>query len=290
MKGMEDLLMDFAKSISREIRTRSLNFPTSFDVLIRIKRLLERPNSSIKDFAGAVQTEPVISAKLLRMANSVAFNPYGSKVTTVNEAINRVGLKSLRCLVQLVITEQVIKDCRSTELKMLASQVWAHSVDVASWAYAIAKEYNARQLRPDEAMLGGVMVDIGQFFLIARLSKFPAIEADENLLITAIQSHHQDATSQLLEIFKMPAEIARANEYDIGECHSLWPIRNVSDIVFLATLASNAPNPFLEKMDNCRVSIFECTDLDFPTTQIRAFLEKVRPERDAMHGFLSNEL
>jgi HD-like signal output (HDOD) protein len=174
MQEFERQAQAFASQIEDELQEGRLNFPTALDVSLRIKRLADNPESTMEEIAAAVRAEPVLSAKAVRMANAVLLNPYGRPVTSVNEAVKRIGLSALRCLAFAVAAEQLAQDHRSRQMRLVASGLWMHSVDVAAWSYALARHLCT--VRPDTAMLAGIMIDIGQFFLLARAADYPALE------------------------------------------------------------------------------------------------------------------
>ena len=98
MVEFESQAQRYAATIQKELREGRLNFPTAFDVSLRIKSLADDPNATLEQIARVVQAEPVLSAKVVRMANSVSLNPCGAPVTSVADAVRRIGLATLRCL------------------------------------------------------------------------------------------------------------------------------------------------------------------------------------------------
>src|SRR5690606_24603694 len=159
MQEFEQQALAFAAQIEEELQEGRVNFPTALDVSLRIKRLADNPESTLDEIAAVVKAEPVLSAKAVRMANAVLLNPYGTPVTAVNDAVKRIGLSALRCLAFAVAAEQLAQDHRSRQMRLVASGLWMHSVDVAAWSYAFAR--HLRTVSPDTAMLAGMMVDIG---------------------------------------------------------------------------------------------------------------------------------
>lgn len=231
----------FSEQIEAELHEGRLNFPTSLDVSLRIKRLADDPNSSLDDIATVVRAEPVLSAKVVRMANAVLLNPYGAQITSVTDAVKRIGLSSLRCLAFAVAAEQLSQDHRSKQTRLIAAGLWMHSIDVASWCYAFARRL--RTVNPDTAMLAGMMVDIGQFFLLARASAFPALEQDLGRFAEFVAAWNDPVAHAILEAFELPEEVVDAYEYE-NPYGGSWPPANLADLVFVASVAAETPNPF----------------------------------------------
>ena len=241
MQDFDAQAQAFSEQIEAELEDGRLNFPTSLDVSLRVKRLADDPDSSLDAIASVVKAEPVLSAKAVRMANAVLLNPYGSNISDVNTAVKRIGLASLRCLAFAVAAEQLSQDHRSKHMRLIASGLWMHSVDVASWSYAIA--HHLRTVNPDTAMLAGMMVDIGQFFLLARASSYPALEENLERFAEFVAVWNEPVGRAILEVFELPEDILDAFEYE-NPYGGSWPPANLGDLIFVASLAAETPNPF----------------------------------------------
>jgi HDOD domain len=98
-KMLEDIARELASDVS---------FPTSFDLAIHLRNVLRKPDVSLKEVARVVCVEPLVSAKLLRLANSVTRNPYGQVVVAVENAIVRLGLEATRSTAFAVAIEQLM--------------------------------------------------------------------------------------------------------------------------------------------------------------------------------------
>jgi HD-like signal output (HDOD) protein len=176
MSDFHTELRAFSADIEQELRRSELSFPAVLDLSLRIRQLADDPSSSTNQIAALVRIEPVLSARIIRLANSVIFNVLGRNISSVSEAIQRVGMSNVRVTALVVAMDQLAQEHRSKAMRALAKDVWRHSVDVAAWAYAIS-----RYLRigaPETALLAGMMIDIGQLFLIARVGRYPAVAAD----------------------------------------------------------------------------------------------------------------
>lgn len=241
MDEFEAQMQAFRQQIERELEEDSLSFPTSFDVSLRIKRLADNPESTLDEITTVVKAEPVLSAKAVRMANAVALNPYGKQTTNVPDAVGRIGLSALRCLSFAVAAEQLVHDHRSRNLRLLASGLWMHSLDVAAWAYAIAQ--HLKVANPDTAMFSGMMTDIGQFFLVARAAEYPALESGIDRFAEFAAMWSEPVARAVLEAFELPDAIVDAFPYEDPYGGS-WPPADLADVLFIASLAAETPHPF----------------------------------------------
>lgn len=277
MQEFEAQAQAFSEQIEDELEDGRLNFPTSLDVSVRIKRLADNPDSTLEQIAAVVKAEPVLSAKVVRMANAVSMNPYGGHITGVNEAVQRIGLAALRCLAFSVAAEQLAQDHRSRSMRLVASGLWMHSVDVSAWSYAIAR--HLKVCNPDTAMLAGMMVDIGQFFLLARSADYPALEGDMNRFAELVATWNEPVGRAILEVFELPEEVIDAFQYE-NPYGGAWPPGDLSDVVFIASLAAETPNPFetLLGMER-RPALLDCSTVGIEKARLAELLETARAGR-----------
>lgn len=276
MVELESQTQRYAEAIEKELAQGRLNFPTALDVSLRIKRLADDPDATLAQIARVVQAEPLLSAKVVRMANSVALNPYGTAITSVSDAVRRIGLATLRCLAFAVSAEQVAQDQRSRGMRLLASGLWMHSLEVACWAYALARKL--RVVPPDTALFAGMMVNIGQFFLLARAADFPELEADMPILAEFVETWNEPVTRALLEALDMPEDILEAFNYDDPYGGS-WPPKRLSDILFVAGLACETPSPFARLREENRESLLSNATFGIAPDAFHALIESVQEER-----------
>lgn len=241
MDDFQSQLDAFSQQIDDELRDGTLSFPTVFDLSMRIKKLADSPDSSLNDITAVVRAEPVLAAKVIRMANTLTMNPYRGEIANLQQAVGRIGLSTLRCLAFAVAAEQIARDHRSRQMRLVATGLWMHTIDVSAWAYAFAHQLERRD--PDAAMLAGLMLQLGQFYLLARAARYPALEGDMSRFAEAVAFWEDPVRNAILEAFEMPEVIIDACASD-PLAPSPWPPEAMNDIVHLAALAAETPNPF----------------------------------------------
>lgn len=277
MHDFEAQALAFSERIEQELDKGQLSFPTSLDVSLRIKRLADSSASTLEEIANVVKAEPVLSAKVVRMANAVALNPYGPPTTNVQDAVGRIGLSALRCLAFAVAAEQLAADHRSRNLRLVASGLWMHSVDVAAWAYALARQLKV--VNPDTAMFSGMMIDIGQFFLVARAAEYPALENNLDRFAEFVETWSEPVARAVLEIFELPDIILDAFDYD-NPYGGAWPPATLADLVFVASLAAETPNPFETLLGiQRRPELLDTSTAGADRSEMVALLERAKIER-----------
>lgn len=233
-----EALTPYAQSMEAE----ELNFATSADVSLRVMKAVDNPDVSIDDLARIVTAEPLLSAKVIRMANSAALNPSGKNITDLKQAVMRVGIAPIRSLAMALTLDQLRHSQRMAVCRQLANRLWERSIHVAALSYVVARRLSS--LPADDAMLAGIVHDLGRFYLLGIASdKFPELLNDQPSLVEALDALDIGAGSKLLEALGMPesiiASVAGRNSFGGG-----MPPEKLSDVLFLACWLAPPANPF----------------------------------------------
>ena len=233
-----DTLTPYAQSMEAE----ELNFATSADVSLRVMRAVDNPDVNLEDLARIVMAEPLLSAKVMRMANSAALNPSGRNITDLKQAVMRVGIAPIRSLAMALTLDQLRHSQRMAPCRHLANRLWERSVHVAALAYVVARRLSS--LPADDAMLAGIVHDLGRFYLLGiAADKHPELLVDQPALIEALDNLDQVAGRKLLEALGLP-ETTVAAVAGRGNFGGSMPPQTLSDVLFLACWLAPPANPF----------------------------------------------
>ena len=233
-----DTLTPYAQSMEAE----ELNFATSADVALRVMRAVDNPDVSLEDLARIVMAEPLLSAKVMRMANSAALNPSGRNIADLKQAVMRVGIAPIRSLAMALTLDQLRHSQRMAPCRHLANRLWERSVHVAALAYVVARRLSS--LPADDAMLAGIVHDLGRFYLLGiAADKHSELLADQPALIEALDKLDQVAGRKLLEALGLP-ETTVAAVAGRGTFGGSMPPQTLSDVLFLACWLAPPANPF----------------------------------------------
>ena len=134
--------------------------PPSPIVATKLLELLRKPDLKIKELANAVALDPVISARVLKMANS-AFYEQQRQINTLDRAIIVIGEDVLKNLAM----EYSLRSTNKT-YGVLERRVWENSIGCAVASRMIADRLTA--LDKSEAYLAGLQHHIGKVMMINR--------------------------------------------------------------------------------------------------------------------------
>ncbi|MBS1794943.1 MAG: HDOD domain-containing protein [Acidobacteria bacterium] len=148
-----------------------LKLPPLNRTVLRVSELLRDPNVSTRKLAGVVGCDPVLAARLLKLANSCLFFRQ-APVISIQQAIEAVGLKALYDIVMLgAMADGFAKEISNT---VYGRQIWEHSIVVALIAREISGILGLRGT--EEAFLCGLLHDIGKILLLkGETEKFESI-------------------------------------------------------------------------------------------------------------------
>ena len=237
-QAIVDLLAPHVERISPD----DLSFATSADASLRVMKAVDNPDVALDDVARIVTAEPLLSAKVVRMANSVALNPSGRAITDVKQAVMRVGLAPIRSLAMALTLDQVRHSQRMAPCRQLVNRLWERCVHVAALAYVVGRRLSS--LPADEAMLAGIVHDLGRFYLLGVAAEHhPELLKDQATLVVALDELDRTAGRRLLEAVGLPPTIVDAVAQR-GVFGGSMPPQSLSDVLFLACWLAPSANPF----------------------------------------------
>jgi HD-like signal output (HDOD) protein len=216
------------------------------EVTAKIVQVVEDEKSTGNDIHDAVQADPSLAAKILKIVNS-AFYGLPSQVASLDRAIFMLGLSAVKNLALATSLSRLLSSGSINE-QFQARDLWRHSVAVAVCSRMLADV--GRVVPPDEAFVAGLVHDMGllvfQQVLPERLSEiatrcgetgehFVAVERD------VLSADHQALGGVLATRWKFPPALRHTVGYH-HEPRSLQPeFQKLAALVYVAdTVCCNA--------------------------------------------------
>ncbi len=231
---MEAQFIDkFIAGLLGEIKHKRLDLPTLPEVAIKIGETIDDPDSSAAQLAKVISIDAALSGRLLQAANSPLFRGK-EQIDNIKSAITRLGARQVKTLINSIVVEQVFQSKESKTINAILKQQWLHSMQVAAISYVFAQRFT--RLKPDNAMLAGLIHDIGALPILAYADQFPELENDKEQLSYITYKLHTQIGKLVLEGWNFPPElIAVASEHeDYGRVSD--PCPDYVDIVMIANL------------------------------------------------------
>lgn len=227
----------FVQSLAAELSSGKIDMPSFPDIAARVRKVLSDEFVSSKQVVKVVSTEPALAGKLMMIANSVAMNPNGARITDLNTAITRIGLNMVRSASLSFAMEQIRKSEAFASLRAPMTALWERSVLVASLSYVIAKRLT--DSNADTAMLAGLMHGMGKLYILTRAAKHPALFADPPTYNQIVRDWHSSIAKAILENWDINEDIVAAIEgYEDLERDHKGP-SDLTDVLTVANLLAS---------------------------------------------------
>lgn len=164
---------------------------TLSEVYCRVRDVVDDPNATMGDRVKALQLDPAIAARLLRMANNSPYGP-SRQVDTVTGAVQLLGKQVIR---EFVATTTVGQTFAGIPVDLMdQSKFWRKSLFCALLARTVAKSCGVYD--QEQSYLAGLLRDIGHYILY--------------------QTVPQRAQSALIEAGYLEASLAEVEQSNIG--------------------------------------------------------------------------
>ncbi len=273
-------------SIRGTIQSTVEEVPALPMVVPRILAILEDDDASATEISNLIYRDPALTARILRLANSVYYGLSG-QVSTLQKAIVLIGLRAVK---SIALTIPLVTAIPTRRLPGTFSQsaLWTHSLAVAVTMQHLA--HHCRLRRPEAHFLVGVMHDIGKVVLgeyyshsfqhaltAVKQGTYPYLKDAERDLFGI---DHGEVASALLSHWRFPSFMAST----IGVHHAdeLPEDANPKDVALLRVAnclaqeleigsEGNVQAPSIEEAD---LSALELTEEDLE--EVSQFLEDRR--------------
>src|SRR5471030_2707458 len=159
--------------IAAQASRGELSFPANVRASVRLQQALSDPDCHFESAAKLIQADPLLAARTVAIANSVAYNRSGTEISSVRAAVQRLGVRTLQSLVAALIVRQLGSQITDPGLKAKLDQLWEHTAHVAAMSQVIAR--HVTQVDPDTALFAGIVHEVGGFYMLSRAGEFPEV-------------------------------------------------------------------------------------------------------------------
>ena len=143
---------EILKTIEKESK-----LPPVPQTVIRLRRLIDDPDAGIAEVEQVIKSDPVLSGRLVQLANSVFASGSGFMVTSLTRAVARLGLKmAMDVAYSLEVPKMFDKNTAIDQ-----ETFWKHSLACAVAASTLSKRRGDNRDEQANAYLGGLMRNIG---------------------------------------------------------------------------------------------------------------------------------
>ncbi len=190
----------------------SVGFPAAPEVVLRLSQLLRTEWVRAEQLAEVAMLDATVSARVLRLANSVYYR--GKGVKSIAEAVIRIGIDGVRDVVYALSLMRTLRPMQFSH-----RQYWRHCLAVAQATQILQLRARKAVVSPSELHAAGLLHDIGMLVLDRTLgvgygrilanaheSGRPLFDVEREM----IDTDHADVGARLLETWHLPESLVQA--------------------------------------------------------------------------------
>lgn len=224
--------IDLAADIRADIESNSVQLPTLPEVALRVRDAVESETADAETVAIMVGNDAALSARLLQVANSPLYRGQ-SEIDSLQQAVTRLGLKMVKSLVVSLAMKQIFQ-ATSYALDVEFRRIWDESLQVAAISRLLAQ--NVPELENEQAMLGGLIYNIGALPILTKIDEMCGFAADRQVVNQLIDQLAPEIGGKILRHWNFAASLVDIPEAVHDLSYDPGPTPTYADIVQVAHL------------------------------------------------------
>jgi putative nucleotidyltransferase with HDIG domain len=195
------------------------SIPVFSATALKLLDVANQEDLDMETIAGIVKADPGLTAKYVRLANTVAFG--GKSISSVQDALIRIGLREVRKMASAIGVVDVLsvfhlKNARAKSMEIEWEMFWLHSLLTARLTESLAESFREPT---GKEYLAGLLHDVGKLFLQRYfpeefISSMAEAEAQESGMYDAEKRlysvTHAEIGWVLAEKWRLHREVTRA--------------------------------------------------------------------------------
>jgi len=203
-------VQDFLVHVKTELEANRLVLPTLPDVAIKVRDAVSKGDASAQELAEMIATDPAISARLIQVVNSPLYRGT-AEIKNIQMAVTRLGNSTIRTLITSLVMQQMFKPTTAL-LEHHFRNIWEQGVNVSAISRALAAF--VPHLNADEAMLAGLIHQIGKLPILTLVEKIPEFKDSPSRLEKLLEKAHPHVGKIIMDTWNFPQELKLvASEY-----------------------------------------------------------------------------
>ena len=201
----------------QELVGSAVKLATLPDVYIRLRALLDDPDTSMADIANLIAHDPSLTARLLKMVNS-AFFRFAAKIETVSRAVGLLGTQPIH---DLTLATSVARAFSGMSADIINMDIfWRNSVYCGVTSRLLASQCNV--LDSERLFVAGLLRDIGHLIMYLKVPT-PTQQAllryrQEGKPLYLVEREligcdHAQVAGELMRVWHLPASLQSTLEH-----------------------------------------------------------------------------
>ncbi|MES9851709.1 MAG: HDOD domain-containing protein [Candidatus Thiodiazotropha sp. L084R] len=235
-----ELYWEFHESV----KNNTLELPSMPNITMRIAKVINDGNSNSEDIAHVVQADPTVAARIISVVNSAAYRGK-QPIDNLPDAVTRLGRSVTHNLVISFALGKLFHT-RSKALQQHMIKLWKHLSYVAPICHELANVTPG--LAPDQALLCGLLHDIGALAIIGSARSKPALTESPELLDRVIENLKAEVGAMVLRQWEFPDYFVQSALHADDWMEDISHEPDYVDLVVIAQLHAYIGTPMMVKL------------------------------------------
>jgi putative nucleotidyltransferase with HDIG domain len=253
-KGARNVAAKLTEIIKARIAEDRLLLPAMPAIAVECLRVIKDPRQTFKTVGQVIAKDPLLSSRILKMANSAAF-PGLSPAATLEAAIARMGIEGLTVILVQFSLYQAFTS-RDERIRASFRGIWEHSLAVALIAKELGQKLIPSGPDPSATYLAGLLHDVGKPVVASMLAEAEKMISkgakgawvSESVWRKIVHESHRPVGVLLASKWNLPREVVTTLE----NCSAYEPStpRSSANVVRLANALAKRAGLYVGAVDN----------------------------------------
>lgn len=241
MPEVANRALAFLTDLAMRLEAGTLQVPACPQVALKVRDLVRQEDASIGRVAQLALLDPVLTARILGVANSATFSRSSAATTDIKVAIGRVGFDMVQTLAFELALDKSFKLESKGQLQALTRRIRLNGRQTALFAYVLVRR-RAAAVKLDEAMLAGLLHEVGKLYVLAHAQSYPDLFADGDESEGLLNQWHTSIGHAIVEAWGLPeAVITAINEQNSVDTLRQGPI-TLAEVLIAASRLAQLPD------------------------------------------------
>ena len=272
-------------SLCMDISSGSISLPTMPDIVQKIQKVFADDNYDVAKITGLIQSDPSISAKLLKTANSALYRG-SAPIETLQQAVVRMGIDVIRKQIMVYAASELFQS-KSSRMQNRMQSLWKNCRKVSAFSRVLASRSGC--FDPEMAQMAGLLCDLGVIAMLDYAQSHSDLYSDDDALDQTIRALHSQINGMLLYQWNLGDEIVTVGEESRKWFRNHRDDADLCDLVLVARYYSLLGTASEKKLPSLsKIPAFLKLKLEFGAEESNSFIEESRAEVAAVESMLGS--
>lgn len=272
-------------SLCLDISNGSISLPTMPDVVQKIQKVFADDNYDVGKITRLIQSDPSISAKLLKTANSALYRG-NAPIETLQQAVVRMGMDVIRKQIMIYAASELFRS-KSVSMQNRMQSLWKNCRKVSAFSRILAAR--SGRFDPEMAQMAGLLSDLGIIAILDYAQEHSDLYGDDDALDQTIRVLHSQINGMLLYQWNLGDEIVTVGEESRNWFRNHRDQADLCDLVLVARYYSLLGTPVRNSLPALsKLPAFLKMELGFSAEDSIDFIKESEAEVSAVESMLGS--